>query len=225
MGLFDNCNPDISIICIWPEYPIEIGGGSSAGDDDLDGSMDSTDEEGDFHLSFLGHAGILLIKGGTGPAEAHYYEYGRYRVAGGNPAGQGNVRDYAVDTIILDDSGWPTSDSLHQTVKTMTQRSGRNTKFHGNVDHLCGEDAFNKAQTFAENFKNDPNQHYNLFTNSCMTFSFKVNKAGGWDWFGSIPVWNSRPAGQLDDGFFSNHVTYDPDGDDFNENVWQISGW
>ena len=104
-------------------------------------------------------------------------------------------------------------------------RSGRGTRLHSNVDHPCGANAYDKGNAFAIAFKNDRSQHYNLITNSCMMFSFKVNAAGGWDWFGPIPLWNSNPGGQVDTGVFANHVTYDPDGDRFNENVWQISGW
>lgn len=230
MGLFGTCRPDISIICVFPDYPIEIGGGGATGgsagsdNDHPAGASGSepTDRGGDLYLE-LGHAGILLIKGGTGAATAKYYEYGRY--SGKNPTHQGNVRSYSVTTLILDDAGWPTSDSLHATVKSITKTSGRNTRLHGNVDHLCGKDAYNKAVKFAETFKSDKSQHYNLVTNSCMMFSFKVNKAGGWAWFGPIPLWNSRPGGQLDSGAFSNNVTYDPKGDKFNENIWQISGW
>jgi len=231
MGIFSTCRPDISIICIFPDYPIEIGGGtrtggSAASDNEhptgASGS-EPTDRDGDFYLE-LGHAGILLIKGGTGPAEANYYEYGRYNVAGGNSTTQGNVRSYPVNSLILDDDGWPTSASLHATVKSITRASGRNTKFHGNVDHLCGKDAYAKAIAFSEAFKIDASQHYDLLRNSCMMFSFKVNKAGGWSWLGPAPIWNSRPAGQRDFSVFQNYVTYDPDGDKFNESIWQVSG-
>lgn len=247
MSLFNRCHPDISIICIWPYYPIELGGGtrtngSSAGDDDHPRGIpgDKTDTDGDFYAP-LGHAGILLIKGGTGPAQARYYEYGRYRVEGGHPAKQGNVRDYAVTTIVLDDTGWPTVESLHRTLRDITDRSGRNTFLHGNVDHLCGKNAYEKAVEFAEEFKGDDSQHYDLVSNSCMMFSFKVNHAGGWSWMGPIPVLNSYPADQMEGTFgpldfgiddiartmvektFNNYVTYNPDGDEFHESVWQIS--
>lgn len=230
MGLFDVCHPDISIICIFPDYPIEIGGGtrtggSAASDNEhpagASGS-EPTDTDGDFYLE-LGHAGILMIKGGTGPAQANYYEYGRYAVEGGNSTTQGNVRGYPVSTLILDDSGWPTVASLRATARSIARRSGRNTKLHGNVDHLCGKGAYDKGVAFAEEFAADESQHYNLVTNSCMMFSFQVNKAGGWDWFGPVPVWNSRPAGQRDFGLFSNYLIYDPDGDRFHESIWQVS--
>jgi hypothetical protein len=220
------CNPDICIICIWPDYPIEWGGGtrtggSSASDQDHPTGSSGTDRQGDFYLPWLGHAGILLINGGTGPATAHYYEYGRYSVEGGNPASQGNVRDYPVTGIVLRDNGWPTEQSLHQAVWSITVRSGRTTHFHGNVDHKCG-DCYEKAVDYAETFRTDPGQHYSISTNNCMTFSFRVNKAGGWRWFGPIPVWNSRPAGQVEEGLWHNYLKYDPDGDSFREYVWQI---
>lgn len=194
------CNPDICIICLWPNYQINVAGRS---------------------VPLLGHAGVLLINGGTGPAEAHYYEYGRYVVAGGNPSSQGNVRDYAVPGIVLRDTGWPTVESLHQAVKMITRESGKNTYLHGNVDHKCG-DCYEMAVAYAEAFRADSSQHYNIITNSCMAFSFRVNKAGGWSWFGPVPVWNSRPAGQMEVGLFHNYVAYNPDGDRFRESVWQI---
>lgn len=225
------CRPDIAIICIWPDYPVEIGGagptsGASASDNDAPtgGSGGSTDRGGDFYMR-LGHAGILLIKGGTGPAEAVYYEYGRYAVTGGNSTTQGNVRSYSVTGLVLDDTGWPSEQNLHTAIRSITRRSGKNTRLHGNVDHLCAKNAYTKGKAFADAFAADRTQHYNLVSNSCMMFSFKVNHAGGWDWFGPIPIWNSNPGGQLQSGAFSNNVTYNPNGDKFNENVWQISGW
>ena len=221
------CKPDISIVCIWPDYPVESGGGTRTGGSMASehengyppgGSGGSTDGEGDLYLR-LGHAGILLIKGGTGPATAHYYEFGRY--LGPNPTNFGNVRDYAVTNIVLDDNGWPTESSLHAAARFITGRSGRNTYMHGNVSDKCGGTAYDNAVAFAEAFS----QEYTIVTNSCMIFAHKVNHAGGWTWFGPVPVWNSNPKRELENGFFSNHITYDPDGDDFNENVWQIPGW
>ena len=194
------CNPDICIICIWPDYRINVSGLS---------------------VPLLGHAGVLLIEGGTGAATAHYYEYGRY--PGPNPAVEnhkvGNVRDYSVSGIVLRQNGWPTVESLHQAVKFITEESGRNTRFHGNVDHKCG-DCYEKGVAYAEAFRTNPD--YNIITNSCMTFAFRVNKAGGWSWFGPVPILNSRPAGQVDVGFFQNFITYNPEGNVFREHVWQM---
>jgi hypothetical protein len=126
---------------------------------------------------------------------------------------------------VLDDTGWPSETNLKAAIKSITKTSGKNTYLHGNVDHLGCKKAYEKGVAFAEAFRSDKSQHYSLLSNSCMMFSFKVNKAGGWAWFGPIPLWNSRPGGQLESGAFSNNVTYDPKEDAFNENIWQISGW
>lgn len=220
-----SCKPDISIVCIWPNYPIQIGGGTRTGGSSASdhaggyppgGSGGSTDGDGNLYLR-LGHAGILLIKGGTGAATAHYFEFGRYR--GPNPTDFGNVRDYAVTSIVLNDDGWPTIASLHATCRDITERSGRSTYLHGNVSHKCGGEAYDKAKIFAEGFRSE----YNLVTNSCIIFTHKVNHAGGWSWFGPIPVWNSNPKAEMEHGLLNNYITYNPESDRFSESVWQIS--
>lgn len=219
------CKPDVSIVCIWPNYPIEVGGGARTGGSSASeheagyppgGSGGSTDGDGDLYLR-LGHAGILLIKGGTGSATAYYFEFGRYLVA--NPTQFGNVRGYAISSIIMNEKGWPTVASLHATIKDVTARSGRNTYMHGNVSHLCGGTAYDKAVTFACAFRSE----YHVVTNSCMLFAHKVNHAGGWTWFGPIPLINSNPKREIERGLFNNYISYTPSNDRFREYVWQIS--
>jgi hypothetical protein len=76
-----------------------------------------------------------------------------------------------------------------------------------------------KAKVFAEGFRSE----YHLVTNSCMMFAHKVNHAGGWSWFGPIPVWNSNPKAEMERGLLNNYTTYNPRSDRFRESVWQIS--
>lgn len=64
---------------------------------------------------------------------------------------------------------------------------------------------------------------YHIVTNSCMMFAHKVNHAGGWSWFGPIPVWNSNPKAEMERGLLNNYITYNPRSDRFRESVWQIS--
>ncbi|MDG1128992.1 MAG: hypothetical protein P8N68_07805 [Paracoccaceae bacterium] len=47
--------------------------------------------------------------------------------------------------------------------------------------------------------------------------------AGGWSWFGPIPVWNSNPKAEMERGLLNNYITYNLKGDRFRESVWQIS--
>lgn len=219
MGLFDNCSPDFSIVCIWPFMPIDLG----SGPDDLGMEpqrgeerhpSSGVDNEGNYNLP-LGHAGILLVKGGTGLTR--YFEYGRYsQDSSGNPVGR--TRTYGVPNVTLNDDGWPTVSSLHNVVKVITRKSGKNASFHGNFDHKCG--GFDPAVAYAESF-NDPD--YNIVSNSCMTFAHQVSAAGGFSWFGPIPVLDSWPADEVEAGLFHNFIMYFPDKDKFVESVWQIS--
>ncbi|WP_179379171.1 hypothetical protein [Jannaschia marina] len=226
-----SCKPDICIICIWPFYPIEVGGGARTegtlareGQTSPTGwGLDKFDDDGDLYVP-AGHAGVLIIKGGTGPTAAHYYEYGRYHVEGGNPTAQGNVRDYPILGLVLEENGWPTEENLHVAIREITRRSGRGTYCHGNVDHTCGRDSYVKATDFVDNFRNDPNQHYSLSTNSCLYFSYKVNVAGEWSWFGPVPYLDMLPAANIDYRPFQNTMSYNPDGDHFDEDIWQIPG-
>src|SRR2546426_11538407 len=60
-------------------------------------------------LPYLGHAGILFFKGGSGLTK--YYEYGRY-----DPAAKGLVRKQSIPDVRLDRSGRPTNASLRNTL-------------------------------------------------------------------------------------------------------------
>lgn len=219
MGLFSNCLPDFSIVCLWPVMPIDLGfGPDDLGMDPQRGTeahpSSGVDTEGNYNLA-LGHAGILLIKSGSGLTK--YYEYGRYRRdSEGNPIGY--VNHYGVPDVTLNSDGWPTVASLHNVIRQITSRSGKNTRFHGNFSHVCG--GFDAAVEYAEGFNNT---NYNLLSNSCMTFAHRTNAAGGFTWFGPIPGFNSWPAAEVEAGFFNNFVIYNPDGDIFREYVWQIS--
>ncbi len=158
MGLFNNCSPDFSIVCIWPWMPIDLGfGPDDLGMEPQRGTerhpSSGVDTEGNYNLA-LGHAGILLIKGGTGFTK--YYEYGRYhRDSEGNPIGV--VNNYSIPNVTLNSDGWPTVESLHNVIRVITSRSGKNTRFHDNFHHKCG--GFDPAVEYAENF-DDP--EYNI---------------------------------------------------------------
>ncbi|OKH87246.1 hypothetical protein LF95_10425 [Thalassospira sp. TSL5-1] len=89
---------------------------------------------------------------------------------------------------------------------------------HGNFSHTCA--GYDKAVSFAENY-NDKN--YNFSSNSCITFAHEVNAAGGFSWFGPIPVWDSFPPNEMDMMPWDNYITYSPESDMFKEFVWQIS--
>lgn len=219
MGLFNNCNPDFSIVCIWPFMPIDLGFGpdyigmnSKRGTESHPSS--GVDNEGNYNLG-LGHAGILLIQGGTGLTK--YYEYGRYRRdSQGKPIGV--VNHYAIPNVTLNDDGWPTVLSLHKVVKKITKKSGKDTYFHGNFSHKCG--GFDKAVDYAETYNNPD---YNIISRSCMIFAHSTNAEGGFSWSGPFPVLDSWPAGEVEIGLFQNFITYNPNGDVFREFVWQIS--
>ncbi|WP_157779774.1 hypothetical protein [Celeribacter ethanolicus] len=219
MGLFDRCKPDFSIICIWPRYPIDIGWGpEKLGLQPKIGAEEhpdfGIDNEGHYNIP-LGHAGIVLVQGGTG--QTRYYEYGRYsRDSEGNHIG--SVRNVSVPNLSLEESGWPTVSSLHNLAKSITGRSGKNTHLHGNFDHNCG--GYDQAVDFAESYNNS---EYSFTSNSCITFAHKVNAAGGFSWFGPVPIWDSFPPNEQDMMPWQNYITYWPTTDTFKEFVWQIS--
>ena len=218
MGLFSNCKPDFSILCIWPWMGIDLGSGPEdlvedypRGEERNPGS--GIDNEGHLNLP-LGHAGILLIQAETGLTR--YFEYGRYRRdQNGNP--YGSVENPSVPDVALDSRGNPTSAGLHRCVKHITRISGKNSKFHGNFDHKCG--GFQKVVEFAESYENPD---YNLAWRSCITFAHLVNSQGGFSWFGAVPVFDSFPAAERDMLFWQSYIKYNPETDEFYENVRRI---
>lgn len=211
MTIFNVCNPDFSIICIWPHMPIDFGfGPDNIGLDPKRGEERyptfGVDNEGNYNGP-LGHAGILLIQAESG--FTRYFEWGRYTEGG-------SVNTYSIPNAILDSRGWPTKDSLHNIVRFITRHSGRNTWMHGNIDHHCG--GFDKAVNYAQEYQGA----YNAVFNNCMIFAHRVNRAGGFSWFGPLPVYNSSPWLEMETGVLSNHIIYFPDRDYFEESVWQI---
>lgn len=179
MSFFSSCKPDFAVVRIWPHMPIDFGFGSEAlglephvGEGQCPSS--GVDNEGNYNGP-LGHAGILLIQAETGLTR--YFEWGRYR---GNR--DGAVNTCGVPTAILAENGWSTKDSLHNISRVIARNSGKNTWMHGNFFHKCG--GFDPAVAYAQSDQGT----YNVVTKSCITYAQRVNRAGGFSWFGPVPV-------------------------------------
>lgn len=219
MGSFNNCKPDFSIIFIRPFYtiylefgPDNIGMSPKTGTEAYPSS--GIDTEGNYNLPF-GHAGIVLVEGGTGLTK--YYEYGRY-FKDSNDKHIGGVRNRSVPNLSLNSNGWPTVASLHNLAKSITHSAGKDTYMQGNFDHTCG--GFDKAIAFAESY-NNPN--YNFYSNNCMTFAHKVNAARGALGSDQFLFLDSFPPFERDIAIWQNSISYSPGSNNLKVWVWQIS--
>lgn len=125
----------------------------------------------------LGHAGVLLIQGGSGLTK--YYEYGRY-----DAAGKGLVRKRTVPDVKIDKAtGKPTETSLAKTLQSISDQAGHKTRISGAYIEVSG--GFLKAKVYADDRlkeNSDPKRdEYGLFGNNCGTFMKETAAAAGAD--------------------------------------------
>ncbi|MEF1170540.1 hypothetical protein [Vibrio campbellii] len=116
-------------------------------------------------LSYLGHAGILIINGKSGLTK--YYEYGRYDY----PEQKGIVRRVPLPDVKVNESGVVLS-SLIPVMHKIRQVAGSGTRIEG--VYIEALDSFDKLNQRAQAIKvrnSDPNRTpYNLTSNSCIHF-------------------------------------------------------
>lgn len=114
----------------------------------------------------LGHAGVLLIDSKTGLTK--YYEYGRYE------SDHGNVRNYSVPNVVLDDDGRPTTESLNKVLGFISEKSGKGAVSGAYIE----SDDFDAMNNYAKDLLNqsdDPDREpYNILNNNCGTFGCDV---------------------------------------------------
>lgn len=122
-------------------------------------------------VPFIGHAGVLLINGGSGLTK--YYEYGRY-----DPPGIGIVRNKAVPNITMDVDGEPNLLELKATFRAITEQSGKKTSINS-VSYLT-PGKFNNGLTFCQgrlDQNSDPQrQAYDVVLNNCVSFADQTAK-------------------------------------------------
>lgn len=124
-------------------------------------------------LSNLGHAGILLIKGGSGLSK--YYEYGRY-----DSAQLGLVRRVPVPDAKVD-KGALVLKSLVPVLSKVSSIAGKGSRIEG--VYIEAPDSFEKLnqavvvqKALNNNSKRKP---YDLTTNSCIHFVKKLVDMAG----------------------------------------------
>ncbi|MCE8025701.1 RHS repeat protein [Halomonas sp. MCCC 1A11058] len=148
---------------LFPDYPINTGLG--------------------FSSTWLGgHAGVL---GYDAQGKTQYYEFGRYAPDGRGvigerlPAAQGNIRTITVPDLTLTEGGDPTSESLDQLRRALSESAGRGTR----VEMTCFSDVdIEEMYRHIENFANNPGRPaYSwspLSPNHCRTFANEAISAG-----------------------------------------------
>lgn len=122
----------------------------------------------------IGHAGVLLIKGGSGLTK--YYEYGRY-----DPAALGIVRNKSVPNVVMQADGAPTTASLKHTFRVISEQSGKRTMVSSVIYRT--EDQFDHglalcAAALAQN-SNPARPPYSVLTNNCVFFADRIVNAMG----------------------------------------------
>ncbi|WP_141733570.1 toxin TcdB middle/N-terminal domain-containing protein [Oligoflexus tunisiensis] len=155
-------------------------------------------------LSYLGHAGVLLIEPKTG--KTRYYEYGRYQ------SDQGNVNKvYATPNVKFDKDGNPTPESLKNVMSTISRESGQNGRVEG---AYFKNDNFKDMNNYALKRKaqnSDPKREpYSLGSNNCGTFARDTIAAGGVDMPAQVDPRPNSYVGEAQ-GAADAAVSYDPD--------------
>ena len=97
---------DYAVVVTWPQYPITTSAG---------------------HVTGLGHAGVVIVDGGSGATR--YFEYGRYgdKDSEGNRAGA--VLTKSVKNLTISD-GAITQSSFEKMIDGLSHSAGKNTIAH-----------------------------------------------------------------------------------------------
>ncbi|WP_058914135.1 hypothetical protein [Entomohabitans teleogrylli] len=134
---------DYIIPVVFPDYKIGVGG---------------------YKAPYLGHAGVLLIKGGSGGAK--YYEYGRY-----DAADLGIVRTTGVANVRMKGGSIVVS-SFKKMLRGLSVNSGQSGDVSGAI--FRKENVYSKAISWLEERKkenkNKDRPPYTLYDNNCATF-------------------------------------------------------
>ncbi len=155
------CKKDFGAYIAWPNQPITIP-------DDF-----RTFEFVPEKLNYLGHAGVLLIEGGTGLTK--YYEFGRYNAHGFvRTVGIPDVKKFRNSWWKND---WPSEEDIQNIISKLPS-SKKGYKCRASFGRTWKTDGFNKMKEYAETFKNSPPK-YNILTNNCSTFAQSVLRKGG----------------------------------------------
>jgi len=142
-------------------------------------------------VPYLGHAGILFLKGAGGLTK--YYEYGRY-----DAAARGLVRRHRIPDVRMARNGRPTSSSLKATLARISAMGGKGGRLLAAYIELDAG-AFDRMLAYAnrrmlENARSG-RKPYEIVTNSCVHFMKEVADAGG---AGMPWVIDPRPAGYIE---------------------------
>jgi hypothetical protein len=141
-------------------------------------------------VPYLGHAGILLIDGGSGTTR--YFEYGRY-----DRAAMGRVQLRPISDVKLSQAGRPTRTSLLKAVREISLQAGQKGRIRGAYIELDAG-AFKKMDLYARIRQGQNNNAgrtpYSLWTNSCLHFMKATAEAGG---ASMPPVVAPQPAGYI----------------------------
>lgn len=134
---------DYVIPIVFPDYKISVAG---------------------FKVPYLGHAGVLLIKGSSG--ETKYYEYGRY-----DPEDLGIVRNPSVANVKMNGGAIGIS-SFKKMLRSLSIQSGQSGNISGAI--FREENVYNKAVAWLNEKKRDNlnknRKPYTLYDNNCSTF-------------------------------------------------------
>ncbi|ELW2865649.1 hypothetical protein ACAK56_001579 [Salmonella enterica] len=134
---------DYVIPVVFPDYMIGVGG---------------------YKVPYLGHAGVLLIKGSSGGTK--YYEYGRY-----DAADLGIVRNPSVANVKMR-GGAIVISSFKKMLRGLSVQSGQSGDISGAI--FRKENVYNKAISWLEGKKKDnankDRKPYTLYDNNCATF-------------------------------------------------------
>ena len=161
----------------------------------------------DGKIDDLGHAGVLLIRGGSPHTKGltKYFEYGRY-----DKAEMGMARKVDIPDVLLGADGRPTRDSLKQVLAVVSKKAGHGTRIQGAYIEAPGRfDAMLKYVSGRMSLNKNPKREaYSIWTNSCLHFAIHTAEAGGVEtpWYADPSP--SSYGGVLQDSFPD--LNYDP---------------
>jgi hypothetical protein len=123
-------------------------------------------------LPFIGHAGVLFIKGANGRTE--YYDYGRYQ------GDTGIVRWKPIADVRYGPDGHPTQDTLQKAVREVAKANGTKTAWG---TYMLAPEKFNNMLAIAKHRdaqdKDPKRKPYHPFKFNCLHFAMQVVEAAG----------------------------------------------
>jgi hypothetical protein len=179
---------DVAIPIVFPEYRIKVSEPvrfnvrldkvEAWGVEVFSGYRYKGPEIFDGKIDDLGHAGVLIIRGGSPHTKGltKYYEYGRY-----DAAEMGIARKVQVPDVVLGADGRPTRDSLKHVLAVISTKAGHGTPVQGAYIEAPGrfEAMLKYATTRVSLNKNPKREAYSIWTNSCLHFAIHTVEAGG----------------------------------------------